>query len=134
MINDDIKLQIEQLQKHKIIYVDTEVATYKVNPRLSLIQLIPYTDSDIEIDELAKSAILFDVLDRPEITQEFIEKIMVNPNIEKVFHNANFDLRFLGGIEKCKNCTCTLKMSKQIPYFLLPVKNYKLVILMITLY
>ncbi len=61
---------------------------------------------------------------KPEIIEEFIIKIMRNERIEKVFHNASFDLRFLGG-EQVPNVTCTLKLSKYSSD-LLPVVNHKL--------
>jgi len=39
---------------------------------------------------------------------------MLNPAIEKVFHQASYDLKFLGKT-KAKNVTCTLEMA--IPYY-----------------
>ena len=50
---------------------------------------------------------------------------MLNPAVEKVFHNASYDLRFLGK-KKAKNIICTYKMAKNIPYYILPLPNYKL--------
>jgi ribonuclease D len=57
--------------------------------------------------------------------ESFIDKIMVNPAIEKVFHNASYDLKFLGKT-KAQNVTCTLEMAKKLPYYLLPLPNLKL--------
>jgi ribonuclease D len=50
---------------------------------------------------------------------------MLNPAIEKVFHNASYDLKFLGN-KKAQNITCTLDLAKKIPYYILPVSNYQL--------
>ncbi|MDY7023271.1 MAG: ribonuclease D, partial [Cyanobacteriota bacterium] len=112
---EQIKTVITQLLSSKILWLDTEVADYQANPRLSLIQVLTQTDR----------LLIFDVLDRPELTALFIEEIMANPAIEKVFHNAKFDLKFLGK-KQAKTVTCTLEMAQKIPYYLLPVSNYKL--------
>jgi ribonuclease D len=50
---------------------------------------------------------------------------MVNDAIEKVFHNAGYDVKYLGA-KKAKNITCTLEMAKKIPVYLLPLPNYQL--------
>ncbi len=50
---------------------------------------------------------------------------MINSAIEKVFHNASYDLKLLGN-KKAKNITCTLDIAKKIPYYLLPLPNYQL--------
>jgi ribonuclease D len=68
---------------------------------------------------------LLDVLDQPDIVGDFISQIMLNPAIEKVFHNASYDLKFLGN-KKAQNITCTLEMAKKIPYYILPLSNYQL--------
>ncbi|MHC5597282.1 MAG: ribonuclease D, partial [Nostoc sp.] len=68
---------------------------------------------------------LLDVLDQPNIIAEFIDEIMINSAIEKVFHNASYDLKLLGN-KKAKNITCTLEIAKKIPYYLLPLPNYQL--------
>jgi ribonuclease D len=57
--------------------------------------------------------------------KEFIDKIMENPAIEKVFHNASYDLKLLGKA-KAKNITCTLELAKKIPYYLLQLPNLQL--------
>jgi ribonuclease D len=68
---------------------------------------------------------VLDVLDRPALVAEFIAMVMAVSSIEKVFHNASFDLRFLGG-STALNVTCTYKMAKKIPVGLLPVDNHQL--------
>ncbi len=119
--NHQIKQLFLQLTQAKIIWLDTEVADYDTkNPRLSLIQLL--TDYQPQIPE---NSYIIDVLDKPEIVDEFINLIMVNKNIEKVFHNAKYDLRFLGN-KKAKNVTCTLEIAQTIPYYLLPLSNLTL--------
>jgi ribonuclease D len=40
---------------------------------------------------------------------------MVNASIEKIFHNANYDLRLLGN-KKAENITCPLEIGKVTPY------------------
>ena len=105
----------------KTLWIDTEVADYQTrNPRLSLIQVL-----DDPTDMSGDRVFLFDVLDQPDIVANFIEQIMVNPQIEKVFHNASYDLKFLGN-KRAKNITCTLEIAKKIPYYILPLPNYQL--------
>ncbi len=105
----------------KTLWLDTEVADYDTrNPRLSLIQVL-----DDGTDLTGESVYILDVLEQPEVVSEFIDEIMINSSIEKVFHNAKYDLRFLGK-KKAKNVTCTLEMAKQIPYYILPLPNYQL--------
>jgi ribonuclease D len=117
----DIYSLIAEYTQATTLWIDTEVADYKSrNPKLSLIQIL-----DRPQDMSGNYVYLLDVLEQPEVVTELIEKILVNPAIEKVFHNASYDLKFLGGKE-AKNITCTLEMAKKIPYYLLPLPNYKL--------
>lgn len=105
-----IRELILNLSSAKILWLDTEVADWNTpNPRLSLIQLLA-DPTDINGDQ----AYILDVLDQPEIVIDFVSHIMVNPNIEKVFHNASFDLRYLGGKEQAKNITCTYQIAKKL--------------------
>jgi ribonuclease D len=118
----DIREAIATYACAKTLWLDTEVADYKTSkPRLSLIQVLD-DSTDIKGDRV----VLLDVLDRPELTDEFIEKVVMNPAIEKVFHNAVYDLQFLGGKRKAKKVSCTLEMVKKIPYYLIPLPNFKL--------
>ncbi|MGB3652542.1 MAG: ribonuclease D [Rivularia sp. (in: cyanobacteria)] len=117
----EISSLVAKYTKSKTIWLDTEIADYDTrNPRLSLIQVL-----DDGTDLTGESVYILDVLEQPEVVDEFIDKIMINSSIEKVFHNAKFDLRFLGK-KKAKNVTCTLEMAKQVPYYILPLPNYKL--------
>lgn len=112
---------ITQYTQAKILWVDTEIADFNTrNPRLSLIQFLG--DSS---DTIGQTVAILDVLNRPEIAEEFICKIMFSPTIEKVFHQASYDLKFLGK-NKAQNITCTLEMAKRIPYYLLPLPNLSL--------
>jgi ribonuclease D len=126
----DIKARIAEYTKAKVLWLDTEVADYKTDsPRLSLIQVLD-NSSDVSGDgkalqQFAESVSIFDVLDQPSLVAEFIEKIMLNPAIEKVFHNASYDLNFLGK-KKAKNVTCTWELAKKIPYYLVPLPNFQL--------
>jgi ribonuclease D len=117
----EISAIVAEYTKAKTLWIDTEVADYKSrNPRLSLIQVL-----DNPKDMSGDRVYLLDVLDQPNIIAEFIEKIMINPTIEKVFHNASYDIKLLGN-KKAKNITCTLELAKKVPYYLLPLPNYQL--------
>ncbi|MGF1991751.1 MAG: ribonuclease D [Nostoc sp. ZfuVER08] len=117
----EIRAIVAEYTHAKTLWLDTEVADYKSrNPKLSLIQVLDDAD-----DMSGDRVYLLDVLVQPDIIAEFIQEIMLNPNIEKVFHNASYDLKFLGN-KKAKNITCTLEMAKKIPYYLLPLPNYQL--------
>ncbi len=120
-VSSQIRGQIAKLASAKTLWVDTEIADFNTeNPQLSLIQVT----ADYR-DLTGDRVYIFDVLDQPELSQFFISQIMVNSRIEKVFHNAKYDLKFLGD-DQAKNVTCTLEMAKNIPYYLLPVPNYQL--------
>ncbi|MEH2076154.1 MAG: ribonuclease D [Nostoc sp.] len=117
----EISAIVAEYTNAKTLWIDTEVADYKSrNPRLSLIQVLD-NPQDMSGDRIY----ILDVLDKPNTIAEFIEKIMINSAIEKVFHNASYDIKLLGN-KKAKNITCTLEMAKKIPYYLLPLPNYQL--------
>lgn len=117
----EINKQIAEYTKADILWLDTEVADYNTKkPRLSLIQILD-DPNDLNGDRV----VLLDVLDQPDVIADFVSQIMVNPAIEKVFHNANFDLKLLGS-KKAQNVTCTLEMARKIPYYILPIPNYQL--------
>lgn len=125
---NEISNIVAKYTSSKTLWIDTEVADYDTrNPRLSLIQIL-----DDCMDLTGESVYILDVLEQPEVVSEFIDKIMINSSIEKVFHNAKYDLRLLGK-KKAKNVTCTLEMAKKIPYHILPLPNYKLKTLAINL-
>ncbi|WP_193199884.1 ribonuclease D [Nostoc sp. MG11] len=124
----EIRAIVAKYTTAKTLWIDTEVADYKSrNPRLSLIQVL-----DDPQDMSGDRVYLFDVLDKPDVIAEFIQEIMINSAIEKVFHNASYDLKLLGN-KKAKNITCTLDIAKKIPYYLLPLPNYQLKTLATTL-
>lgn len=117
----EIEALFFELTKAKILWLDTEVADYMTkNPRLSLIQILP--DYQQLIPE---NTYILDVLDKPELVEQFIKLIMANQDIEKVFHNAKYDLKFLGKT-KAKNVTCTLEIAQKMPYYILPLANLQL--------
>jgi ribonuclease D len=119
---DAIRDAIDHFSHSPILWLDTEVADYDTkNPRLSLIQIL--TDST---DLTGAQVVILDVLDRPDIINYFITKIMLVDQIEKVFHNASYDCKFLGGKTKVKNIICTLELVKKVPYYIAPLPNYKL--------
>ncbi|ACK73490.1 cell divisionFtsK/SpoIIIE [Gloeothece citriformis PCC 7424] len=119
---EDIKTAISKLVHYKTLWLDTEIADwYTPNPRLSLIQILTNPKN---IEE--NNVYVLDVLDKPDLIQDFINQIMKNPQIEKVFHNASFDIKYLGGKEEVKNVTCTLKIAKKIGKHSLNVPNLKL--------
>lgn len=116
-----IKKIVAEYTTAKTLWIDTEVADYQSrHPRLSLIQIL-----DNPTDMSGDRVYLLDVLEQPNLVAEFIDQIMLNPDIEKVFHNASYDLKYLGG-KQAKNITCTLEISKKIPYYILPLPNYQL--------
>ncbi|TAE55966.1 MAG: ribonuclease D [Nostocales cyanobacterium] len=117
----EIRSQITKYSQASTLWIDTEVADFTTrNPRLSLIQIL-----DNPQDMTGDSVYILDVLDQPSLTNDFINQIMLNSSIEKVFHNASYDVKFLGG-KKAKNVTCTLEMAKDIPFHILPLPNYQL--------
>ncbi|MUL35027.1 ribonuclease D [Gloeocapsopsis dulcis] len=118
---NEASILIAQYSQEKVLWVDTEIADFNTrNPRLSLIQFLSEPN-----DITGQKVIILDVLDQPEVAEEFICKVMFNSTIEKVFHQASYDLKFLGK-NKAKNITCTLEMAKKIPYYLLPLPNLSL--------
>lgn len=118
---DDIRARIVEYAESKLIWVDTEIADFQTRaPKLSLIQLLNEPAA-----QTAENVSILDILDQPELADVFIDQIMSNPAIEKVFHNAKYDLKFLGKT-KAKNVTCTLEIAKNIPYYMLPLSNFSL--------
>lgn len=116
-----IQAAIHNYSQASILWIDTEVADYNTrNPRLSLIQVV----ADFQEDS-SEFVDLLDVLEYPELVEQWIEELMINPAIEKVFHNAKYDQKFLGK-NRGKHITCTLEMAKKIPFYQLPVSNYQL--------
>ena len=113
-----IRRAIAHYKTAKTLWLDTEVADYQTEPKLSLIQIL-----DDSSDRLGEHVTILDVLHQPELVEEFVDKIMLNSTIEKVFHNASYDLQFLS---KAPNVTCTLKMVAKIPYYLVPLPNRQL--------
>ena len=106
----DIQVFINQIASVKTLWLDTEVADWQTpNPRLSLIQVLAEPN-----DLTGDAAYILDVLDKPDLVAYFVNQIMANPQIEKVFHNASFDVRYLGGKEQAKNITCTFKMVNKL--------------------
>lgn len=118
---EEIQSKIIQLSTTTALWVDIEVADwYTSRPRISLIQvLVAATDSDTD------SVYIFDVLDQLALVAEFSDRIIANPSIEKIFHNASYDLRFLGK-QQAQNVTCTLQVARKIGKDLLGVTNLKL--------
>ncbi|BAZ83988.1 DNA translocase FtsK [Dolichospermum compactum] len=119
--SSEIYKQIFQLSLSKTLWIDTEIADwYTDKPKLALIQVLAdYTDLTGEF------AYIFDVLDKPDLAAYFINQIMVNSQIEKVFHNAGFDLKYLGK-ELAENVTCTFKIARKITKEVLQTTNLKL--------
>ncbi len=124
----DIKDAIATCTQVKRLWVDTEVADYNTkNPRLSLIQILPDFPGDFpnSLDRFMNRVYLLDVLNYPQLTAKFINTIMAESALEKVFHNASYDLRFLGKAQ-AKNVTCTLVLAKSLPLFMVETSNFQL--------
>ncbi|MBD2412095.1 cell division protein FtsK [Nostoc calcicola FACHB-389] len=117
----EIQTQIAKFALAKVLWLDTEVANWNTySPRLSLIQILAEP-----ADSTGKFAYILDVLDKPDFIALFISQIMVNSQIEKVFHNASFDLKYLGD-KSAQNITCTLKLARKITLKTLQTSNLKL--------
>jgi S-DNA-T family DNA segregation ATPase FtsK/SpoIIIE len=117
----EIQAAIAHFAAAKVLWTDTEIADWQTPyPRLSLIQVLADPN-----DITGEATYILDVLDRPELVAAFVNQIMANPHIEKVFHNAPFDLKYLGKSE-AKNVTCTLQLAKHIGRRRLRVPNLKL--------
>jgi len=117
----EIRQTIFQLKNHPILWLDTEVANWRTsNPTISLIQVLANSE-----DLTGEFVYLLDVFNQPDLVDYFTQEIMTNPKIEKVFHNASYDLRFLNKTLSC-NVTCTLKIAKTIPLERLGTSNRKL--------
>jgi DNA segregation ATPase FtsK/SpoIIIE, S-DNA-T family len=118
---NEIRAAITTWKTAKILWLDTEIADWQTpNPILSLIQVLANPH-----DRTGKDAYVLDVLDKTDLIRQFIQEIMVNPAIEKVFHNASFDLRYLGQTQT-QNITCTLKLARKIGKVRLNTSNLKL--------
>ncbi|MCG6136052.1 MAG: PD-(D/E)XK nuclease family protein [Nostoc sp. LLA-1] len=116
-----IRELISELTFCKTLWLDTEVADCTTShSRLSLIQILAGPK-----DSIGSSAYILDVLDKHDLAEYFINQIMHNPNIQKVFHNASFDIRYLGG-KLASNVTCTLQLARKITRQRLEVSNLKL--------
>jgi S-DNA-T family DNA segregation ATPase FtsK/SpoIIIE len=118
---DDIQRAIAHLSTYPILWLDTETAQWWTSsPSISLIQALANPR-----DVTGENTYILDVLDQRTLVDLFIDQIMVNPNIEKVFHNASYDLKFLGG-KQAENVTCTLQIARKIPLPVLGSTNRKL--------
>jgi DNA segregation ATPase FtsK/SpoIIIE, S-DNA-T family len=105
----DIHTAIAQWRTAPILWLDTEIADWQTrHPKLSLIQVLTNPD-----DRTGTESFILDVLNRPDLAQHFIQTLMLDPAIEKVFHNASFDLRYLGQ-DQATNITCTLKLARRL--------------------
>lgn len=118
---NEIQTSITEFAERKILWLDTEVADWDtLYPRLSLIQVL--ADAD---DLTGDKAYIIDVLNKPDLVKYFINNLMANANIEKVFHNSSYDLKYLGK-NQAQNVTCTLKMARKISRDRLGTSNLKL--------
>ncbi|MEH2051107.1 DNA translocase FtsK [Nostoc sp.] len=117
----EIQTHIAKFALAKVLWLDTEVADWNTySPRLSLIQILAEPT-----DVTGEFAYIIDVLDKPDLAALFVNQIMSSSQIEKVFHNASFDLKYLGG-NSAQNITCTLKLARKISKKTLQTSNLKL--------
>ena len=118
---EQIRAFITRIAAFNTLWLDTEIADWQTKqPKLSLIQV-----AFDRQDTTGESAYILDVLDKPEIVSEFCDRIMTDAGIEKVFHNASFDLKYLGG-KRAKNVTCTLKIARKLGKHTLRTSDLKL--------
>ncbi|KAL0488495.1 DNA polymerase I [Acrasis kona] len=114
---DELVQAGKRMEEPLVLFLDTEIADFKTAyKRVSLIQVLPRDFDDVTI---------LDVLDKPKCISHFIENVMLKSEITKIFHNAPFDLQFLGG-EDCPSVTCTLKLCREVPYHIFPFKAFSL--------
>ncbi|HAX74434.1 MAG TPA: cell division protein FtsK, partial [Cyanobacteria bacterium UBA11372] len=119
--NAEIKEVIGKLAAAKTLWLDTETAHWNApDPKISLIQVLAEPE-----DLTGDRAYIIDVLNKPDLVEEFISQVMENPEIEKVFHNAKYDVKFLGK-ERAKNVTCTYKIARKRKRARLQVPNLQL--------
>lgn len=117
-----IKQTIDQLSNNSILWLDTETADWdKPKKRLSLLQITANPN-----DLTGESIYLLDLLDKNHLIDYFIQTIMVNENIQKVFHNASYDVKFLGGTNQVQNIFCTYKLSQKLSLEQLGTSNRQL--------
>ncbi|MBD2335970.1 PD-(D/E)XK nuclease family protein [Calothrix sp. FACHB-156] len=117
----EIRELISKLASAKILWLDTETADWNTYyPKLSLIQVLADP-----ADSTGVSAYILDVLNKRDLAAYFVNQIMSNANIEKIFHNAGYDVKYLGG-KLAKNVTCTLQLARKITRQRLEVSNLKL--------
>lgn len=117
----EIQAVITRLASRQILWLDTEVADYDTPfPKLSLIQV-----SVEPLDLAGDNVYILDVFQKPDVVKYFINQIMANAKIEKVFHNSSYDLQYLGKME-AQNITCTLKIARKISRDRLGTSNLKL--------
>lgn len=122
-LNDphEMRIKIAKFALAKTLWLDTEIADWQTGyPKLSLIQVLAEPTDDTK-----ERIYILDVLNQPDLVAYFIDKIMINPDIEKVFHNKSFDLKYLGG-SSAQNVTCTLQLAKNICQPPLQLSNLKL--------
>lgn len=117
----DIQASIDKLALNTILWLDTETSDYNTSkPKISLLQVL--VDPE---DTSGEGVYILDILNKPEVVAYFVNKIMLNPKIEKVFHNASYDLKFLGN-EQAQNITCTYKLAQKITKKVLKTTDLKL--------
>ena len=107
----DISAAIERLRCCSRLWLDTEIAEYwdAKRRRVSLIQAL--ADG---VPPNTREAIILDVIDQPSLVSLFVDRIMKEPSIQKVFHNAGYDLDYLG-CDQAVNVFCTREESKVLP-------------------
>lgn len=101
----EVAREIERLTECGRLWIDTETCR---TGGLSLVQVLADTAT-----ENASDALVFDVLDQPALISLVVNRVMLDPSIEKVFHNASFDVPRLGGGE-AKNVSCTLRAARDL--------------------
>jgi ribonuclease D len=110
-----IRHAIERLAQCERLWLDTEIADSQRGPgRLSLIQALP---DHAEPNPVA--CVILDVMDQPDLIDLFINRIMKEESVEKVFHKASFDTAYLGG-SAAVNVFCTLRMAQALPSYRFP--------------
>jgi len=126
---DEIKAYIHKISQCQTLWLDTEVAGYySKDKELSLIKVLDDPD-----DKVGKNAYVLDVFERGDLVAFFIEKIMKNAHIAKIFHNASADIKYLGGKELVENVISTYAIARKNKKLLSHCPDLKLKTLAIAL-
>lgn len=74
---------------------------------------------------LTEGIYILDVFDKTDLVTYLVDKIMLNSQIKKVFHNASYDLIFFGK-KQAKTVIYTYKIAQKTTKYVIKVPDLKL--------